>query len=1494
MQTQHTHTQIIRSLEEQKQGLEHKNYLMETKPKEEKEFDWGIERPLAQQIIDSIVPHLFRSIPELIDEMVRLNKPYADGKIDIEINRHNNVKQKLFYGVKYDGADLDFLQQIRKEPYVWGAMLLCPQKDLMRGNPRGPIAYGTGVASDSETPGPILMYYQAKDFDEELFLGGFSSNVKNIPKGTDIRQWFQDGAPGVGRGPDEDKNKRKTTGKNSLRFLMASWGHLETNNGIVSFVFNDPDMPPLDANGLVIFDDEPYLRTEADKKIKYLTYTFVDHKGVVHAFDKQHVENEIKKHANTKEKHSLVVLADDLPHVYMALSKQKDEIVKQLKNENTEDKNEKMKSLNIVQVQDLISERTQARAESKLEQARSISTVLAQMSVVLEDGVDGNTTWDIAEKYFLGKDVERAKPRKTEEEMAANADKHQRFMASVYNTYARLKLENINNPEFLKDPVMFDYKLLEKVILQSIKVYKTASGKSKDNLMRVRFLLTRHAHTKIIRWSSKFNKAVLAPKHLDARGRRPDNKIDLSNVSHMAVTEGSAAKVQLGVTFIEILQQLNFKWVSKNLVENVFYPIFLQYNQTNWQTPFPTEAYRFVTTLFFIQSLLSDNLFDLNFYFMRKEPDGDDKLSSLRTLEGLQEVAKQILDVNHLRKAIRLNDFFSIISVLNYIHPEKLSKYSAIEAAKLTPWLNEILIKRCVATAQMIGKGENKENLTAEEFLAKFREAAQSEDFSSFFTMEGILTNISPQIFAQYKAPELAELKNGLQNKSSQILQQLQCKIAASQLFKVEIVGGSKPSVQDMLDDMQLNTLDDGIARQDLTLIKQTLNKISIESIYVELDPKDSSLIRNDRIDNIIKIALAQKAFDVLSFIERELGCFGQTRYSTTSLTTHIDNAAYIEMRNDPARSMEAASYKFAAQYAADMEDWDCVLEIAKHKKNSPYNAGLDYALVRAAQCSQWEVVKELISTYKVTNVDKKVDGKSVIHYAALAHRLDIIKLLNENNADLDSLDTSEVKQEKLPIEMLELLRNQGKIGYFESRFGANPEYNSVMELARNGSWYNLIGVFKEEEIQLLLNDTSRTDALVQYAQKKKEAVQQQIGDYFNNCLENKEIGKIQGIDEIKKAIADHEWNKIIKLLKQKCTPAQLRQPKIQEILDTAKIMATNNWTALPKKALEHLKGTTIAADAFLITVAESSELIAYLEKQSVKKEPVQVLAIEAIEASRKDKQLGKTLWERVLQLLPRSNYKGDVLLSASQAEDWDKVKSLIFPVDPNPPICRSEEDFKYLYKNTACNEFAFLPITFAARAGKLDIVKQMIELCPSLLRMRYIDRDHPTTRYFTAFDVALQAGHDGIAQYLENKAVEALINEIKNTNNRNPLDTVKALLAIYPNIVTKQFSNQDIKLTTPLEFARSKNLTIFKCLSDHQTDLTRRAAAPDMKSDDEDLVRKKARRPYQSTLGADVSEESNISALIANSAVATSSHPPSKQPQSAAESSLCKGCNLM
>ncbi len=82
-------------------------------------------------------------------------------------------------------------------------------------------------------------------------------------------------------------------------------------------------------------------------------------------------------------------------------------------------------------------------------------------------------------------------------------------------------------------------------------------------------------------------------------------------------------------------------------------------------------------------------------------------------------------------------------------------------------------------------------------------------------------------------------------------------------------------------------------------------------------------------------------------------------------------------------------------------------------------------------------------------------------------------------------------------------------------------------------------------------------------------------------------------------------------------------------------------------------------------------------------------------------------LWRKVLKLAPNNIAIGAVLLTASQAGAWDIVKQLL------PLCCQPSRDFMW----AGAEENAFV---YAARAGQLDIVKEMVECYPAILQIKF------------------------------------------------------------------------------------------------------------------------------------------------------------------------------
>ncbi len=172
---------------------------------------------------------------------------------------------------------------------------------------------------------------------------------------------------------------------------------------------------------------------------------------------------------------------------------------------------------------------------------------------------------------------------------------------------------------------------------------------------------------------------------------------------------------------------------------------------------------------------------------------------------------------------------------------------------------------------------------------------------------------------------------------------------------------------------------DTKITTNDFTDIHSYLENLKSHEI--------KELRQSQKIEELRELALRHKKFSLLALLDKHMGQWGKSYENEKPATK-----------------------------AAKEKQWDDVLKIASYrdltedKKIEPSDAKttnfaeLGHALLIAAQESQWDnVVIPLIQKYKINHFVWHQSDYFVIHYAALANRVDVLKLMLENGGNIHS-----------------------------------------------------------------------------------------------------------------------------------------------------------------------------------------------------------------------------------------------------------------------------------------------------------------------------------------------------------------------------------------------------------------------------------------------------------------------------------------------------------
>jgi hypothetical protein len=408
--------------------------------------------------------------------------------------------------------------------------------------------------------------------------------------------------------------------------------------------------------------------------------------------------------------------------------------------------------------------------------------------------------------------------------------------------------------------------------------YTTKHGKFRNNAGDVRFARHRHVHfgRDVERNSLKYSEVFLAPKHLDCMSANPGaNKYDLSELSHLIITEGVISKASLGNTLWAVSMQYHL--LKKH---NHYLPIHIYDHQKGLHIALPEKNLQFLYKLWFMLPLLSQEQLDTDFYFLLEQSSEANKYSSLTTTDGVERAAQKILTLDNLKEAQS--------------------------------------------------------------------QALQSKNINN---LEFIVEYIAADTLHQLNPTELDGLRNLLTklglNSSLQILNKK-----------------LNPTIE----------MDDAIKAKDFNKIELLINTFSPQ------------LIRGYKgLDNLISFLFKEKQYTLVSLIDQKLEQWGKSRLN----------------------------HKTPAQLAGAEKRWAEVLTIASHRGETRFrgeivNGGLGDALFVAAEHSEWQVVSTLIKDHRVTHFSwhypqGKLAGYYAIHFAIAQNQIDIVKLLVENQMDVNS-----------------------------------------------------------------------------------------------------------------------------------------------------------------------------------------------------------------------------------------------------------------------------------------------------------------------------------------------------------------------------------------------------------------------------------------------------------------------------------------------------------
>lgn len=265
--------------------------------------------------------------------------------------------------------------------------------------------------------------------------------------------------------------------------------------------------------------------------------------------------------------------------------------------------------------------------------------------------------------------------------------------------------------------------------------YVTTNLKERCTDTDVRFLRHKHKHFngEIDRNSLKYSEVFLAPTHLDCMAVPGSQNMDLSNLSHLIITEGVVSKASLGNVMWNVSMQYHL--LKKYAC---YLPIHIYDHQKGLHIPLPEDNLKFLYKIWNILPLLSQEQLDTNFYYLLENHAEPNKYTSLTTSEGIVRAAHKILTIDNLRKAKELNNAANLEFILEYIAPNKLEELTKAERDDL----QSIALK--TNTPKITQLLDNK--LNPNKLLD---DAVADKDFKK---IESLLISLSPEALRQYRS----------------------------------------------------------------------------------------------------------------------------------------------------------------------------------------------------------------------------------------------------------------------------------------------------------------------------------------------------------------------------------------------------------------------------------------------------------------------------------------------------------------------------------------------------------------------------------------------------------------------------------------------------------------------------------------------------------------------------------------------------------------------